>query len=128
MFNLFNKEKVLFISPHQDDELLSLGVNAANYIEKKGNKNVYVLLITNGAKSNVRKTLHNQKSCKLHNGIHNYDLSRDEFIKARDREFTDSCLNIGYRKENICFPKARFEDNEVGSNVYYTPRVLHLII
>ena len=93
------KNKVLYFVPHQDDELLTMGIDicaaAAN------GKEVHVILCTDGSKSSIRKVLNNQKSCMLHQEKHTYNLSSGDFIAARDREFAESCLALGVLKENI---------------------------
>jgi len=99
---------VIYFAPHQDDELLSMGVDICNSISKC--KDVHVVLITDGAGSRVRNTLNNGKKCKKHPGEHIYELSVEQFIKARDDEFTDSCMALGVKKNNIHLPEIRGKD------------------
>lgn len=89
----------LYFAPHQDDELLTLGIDIINSLQTKAQ--VHVILCTDGSKSNVKKTLNNGKSCCKHEGLHQYDLSADAFVQARDREFTDSCRALGLADTNI---------------------------
>ncbi len=76
----------VFISPHQDDELLSMGAAIMEHVAL--GRDVRVLLIGRGNKSSVRT------SQEL------YDLigrvpSESEFAAVRDREFQWSVSNLG---------------------------------
>ncbi len=102
---------LLYFAPHQDDELLSMGIDICTSL-KKGHE-VHVILCSDGSKSYVRGLLGNGKGCKKHEGIHCYDLSVEEFIQARDREFRASCLALGVAEENIHIPRHRAVDGAV---------------
>ena len=93
---------IIYFAPHQDDELLSMGVDICNSL-KKG-KSVHVVLCTDGSGSSVKRKLNDGKSCNKHPGEHIYDLSEQEFIQARDTEFVASCLALGVKRENIHIP------------------------
>ena len=58
---------IIYFAPHQDDELLSMGVDICNSI-KKG-KDVHVVLCTDGSSSGVKNILKNGKTCKKHSGV-----------------------------------------------------------
>ena len=107
------KNTILYFSPHQDDELLTLGIHMAKAARKV--HNVHVILCSDGSKSGVRKILNNGKTCKKHKGEHVYDLSTDQFINTRDREFTDSCLALGVKAENIHIPANRGIDGSLDT-------------
>ena len=74
----------LVLSPHQDDELLTLGISAVRAMQK--GYDTYIALITDGRASNVKKRL---------------GMDTEEFVAARDEEFRASCLAIGYQESNI---------------------------
>ncbi len=93
------RNTIIYFAPHQDDELLTFGVDITSAIAHK--KDVHVVLCTNGAKSCVRQILNNKKTCPWHSGKHIYDLSESEFTAARDAEFTQSCAALGIKPENI---------------------------
>lgn len=79
----------LVLSPHQDDELLTLGIPAALALEN--GYEIYIALITDGGGSCVKQQL---------------GLDSKEFIDARDEEFRASCLAIGYENTNILIQDA----------------------
>ena len=105
------KRTMLYFAPHQDDELLSMGIDICRSL--KHGDDVHVILCSDGSKSYVRGLLGNGKNCKKHEGIHCYDLSIEEFIQARDREFKASCLALGVAEENIHIPKLRAVDGSM---------------
>ena len=111
---MFRKRKsILYFAPHQDDELLSMGIHICSSVRKK--LDVHVILCSDGSKSIVRNILKNRKTCSKHEGMHQYDLTIEEFIQARDREFIDSCLALGVKRENIHIPINRNVDGFVNT-------------
>ena len=90
----------VFFSPHQDDELLTLGVYARKKMRE--GEDVYVVLCVDGSRSGVRKVLHNGKECKKCSGPHEHDLSVGEFVAARDREFASSSEARGPTATGCC--------------------------
>lgn len=106
------RKTVLYFCPHQDDELLTMGIGICSDIRRKNN--VHVILCTDGSQSSIRKALHNGKRCSLHEGTHCYDLSTDEFVLARDREFMDSCKALGIKEANIHIPEKRDIDGSLS--------------
>lgn len=110
---MFLKRKtMLYFCPHQDDELLSMGIDIRSSILKK--HDVHVVLCTDGSKSIVRKTLNNGKLCSKHEGSHTYNLSVEEFIRARDQEFMGSCTALGVKPANIHIPENRDIDGSLS--------------
>lgn len=105
------KRTLLYFAPHQDDELLTMGVDVATSVRQ--GHDVHVILCSDGSKSGVRKTLCNGKTCSKHAGVHEYDLTPEDFIAARDREFTDSCLALGVQPDHIHIPDDRGVDGSV---------------
>lgn len=101
------KDITLFFSPHQDDELLSMGIGI---IESLKEDETHVILCTDGSKSSVRKVLNDKKPCKFSIGIHKYDLNEEQFVMARDKEFLQSCKLLGVKDENIHISKMRTVD------------------
>lgn len=88
------KNLVLFLSPHQDDELLTFGIPIIRALEQK-NTEVYIALITDGGASAVKNKL---------------GLEREAFVSARDQEFRASCAALGLKPENIIIPANREPD------------------
>lgn len=105
------REVTLFFAPHQDDEILSMGIGI---LESLKTDEVHVILCTDGSKSSVRKALNNKRICPFHLGIHKYDLSKIEFTNARDREFIDSCKSLGVDVDNIHIHENRTVDGELS--------------
>lgn len=105
------KKTVLYFAPHQDDELLTMGLDICRSVAKKWD--VHVILCADGSKSYVRGLLNDGKSCSKHEGEHCYQLSVEEFIAARDREFVGSCMALGVPRENIHIPEKRAVDGSV---------------
>lgn len=109
---MFGKRKTkLYFAPHQDDELLTLGIDICSSVLHRDD--VHVILCTDGSKSNMRKVIANGQSCSKHEGLHTYDLSVDEFIQARDREFTGSCIALGVKPDHIHIPEDRDTDGSL---------------
>ncbi len=108
---LFGRKTILYFVPHQDDELLSMGADICNNVLR--HNNVHVILCTDGSKSSVKDTLANGKGCSRHPGKHDYDLPVEDFIKARDSEFFDSCRAMGVPKINIHITRRRGVDGEL---------------
>lgn len=105
------KNTMLYFAPHQDDELLTMGIDISTSIKKKCD--VHVILCTDGSKSIVRKVLNNGKTCFKHEGPHIYELTPEEFTQARDREFIDSCHALGVPATNVHIPEIRFIDGSL---------------
>lgn len=108
----------LFFVPHQDDEVLTMGVAIAQHV--KDGDNVKVIMTTDGGGSQIIKTLVNGKSCNKNcdniTDKHNIGLSRDGFVSARDREFKNACIKLGVKPENIIISTVRYLNGKINSN------------
>ena len=104
------KNVVIYFAPHQDDELLTLGVDACRTL-MDGETDVHVVLCTDGSKSNKRFEIGNGKECPLHPGIHQYTLDIPQFITARDIEFRNSCDALGFAPGAVHFYPRRLIDS-----------------
>ena len=103
---------VLFFSPHQDDELLTLGAYAQHVMSKGAD--AHVILCSDGAKSCVRQVLEDGQSCSKHEGSHDYCLDEAAFSDARDWEYLASCQATGYRPSRIHFTPKRAADGSLS--------------
>lgn len=103
---------VLYFSPHQDDELLTLGIDACRMLQK--GCQIHVILCSDGSKSSIRKKLSDGKACPHHPGIHQYELDIPAFIAARDREFMESCAGLGYLSGCVHISPIRAVDGELS--------------
>lgn len=106
---------MIYLVPHQDDELLTLGLDACRTINS-GESDVHVVLLTDGSKSNKRFEICNGKECPLHPGIHQYELDIPHFIAARDLEFRGSCDALGYAPGSVHFFPRRMIDSLLSTN------------
>lgn len=104
------KPVVLYFSPHQDDELLTLGIDACSTIAG-GEYQVHTVLCTDGSMSKMRLKINDGKECRLHAGVHQYELDIPQFIAARDIEFQQSCLALGYQPSAIHYFPMRAIDS-----------------
>lgn len=102
---------VLVFSPHQDDEVLSMG-SFVSRAEEKG-CDVKAMLCTDGSKSWVREELSNGLGCDFHGGKHVYSLSVPEFVDARDAEFELSCKALGAECYGTSSSSIRAKDGEL---------------
>lgn len=106
------RKTVLYFAPHQDDELLSMGADICASVAN--GKDVHVVLCSDGSMSGVLKQLNNQKNCSLHKEKHTYNLSKKDFVAARDAEFKQSCVVLGVKSENIHILPNRAVDGELS--------------
>ena len=120
------KDVILYFSPHQDDELLTMGVDICKTCLLP-NKEVHIVLCTDGSKSPARQRLNSGEFCSIHNQVHNYNLSEEEFIKARDYEFISSCTALGIPKENIHIYEKRAVDGSLSVE-YAKEIVKHFVL
>ena len=117
----FNKSKVVFYVPHQDDEVLYYGQTIMKAIKEKGANNVFVVMITDGAgsalatKADIKAKLVDSKL--LSNKNASEAETKAAFSKARDNEYMAACLALGLPKSNILFNdvsgKTRLKDGKV---------------
>ena len=107
-----NSKTILYFVPHQDDELLAMGIDIVNSI--KSGFNVHVILCVDGSKSSVKSKLNNGDTCTFHNGRHIYNLNARDFVFARDREFIESCVCLGVPVSNIHIYPKRPSDKELS--------------
>lgn len=105
------RKKTVYLCPHQDDELLCFGVDAC--IKNARGEDVHIAICVDGSRSRTRKVLGNGKECPKHEGLHQYQLSIDEFIDCRDVEFQGSCQALGYRPSCIHFYPRRAVDSSL---------------
>lgn len=102
---------VLYFAPHQDDELLSMGIDIAASV--KNGYDVHVIMVTDGSSSNVRLRLGNREFCEQCHTQHVYDLTKEGFTATRDQELFGSCDALGVKRENVHFPDERIVDGNI---------------
>ncbi len=116
---------LLYFVPHQDDELLTMGIDICTAATE--NADVHVILCTDGRQSKTREILQNKQTCPLHDEPHTYELNKEDFTKARDAEFINSCLLLGVPRENIHIPPERAVDGtlDVATAEIIVKKYLH---
>ncbi len=92
----FKKPIAIFYTPHQDDETLAMGASIAEYVRK--GYPVYVVLLTNGDNNSTITILNGTTKCEFHETYHDFKLSRQDFIDARNAEFLAACKALGVHK------------------------------
>lgn len=131
---VMQKKPVVFVLPHQDDELFMAGA-IQKYI-KTGRK-VYVVMVSDGGSSAARHVLNGKDEfghpmyCDIHERIHKptkegYNVfNRQKFSSARNKEFIRSLKELGISKSYITFmnkgdeagtAKPEFRDGELAKN------------
>jgi hypothetical protein len=83
----------IYYSPHQDDETIGMGASISK--NSRSGKPVFVVLFANGAGSAAHEILNGEIECGYHKTFHSFNLSRKEFIDARNREFIAACKSLG---------------------------------
>ncbi|WP_426900563.1 PIG-L family deacetylase [Rossellomorea vietnamensis] len=95
-----SKPVAIFYSPHQDDELLSMGNGIIRYIDE--GYEVHVVLLTRGGGSNAIHSVNEKLESAMLSS-----LSKANFTRARNREFSQSLISMGVPRENIHFSRLR---------------------
>lgn len=93
---------VLFVSPHQDDESLSMGAGIRKHVE--ANHDVHVLLLCGGVESAAQPAS---------------GLSRPQFGYARDDEFIRATRQLGVPYENLHFARVTPADGTLTVQLAY---------
>lgn len=107
------KRTFLFLLPHQDDELLSMGAFASNVLGNERDK-AYAVLCTDGSSSGVRRVLADGQTCGKHADKHVYNMDAEHFADARDKEFLGSCQALGFRPSQVVFHPKRAKDGSLS--------------
>lgn len=85
---------VLFVTPHQDDETISMGIAVRDHLN--AGLDVHILLLTTGENSGVRAEL---------------GMDIPTFVAARDDELFRAARQLGVRTANIHIDPTRGPDN-----------------
>ena len=119
---LFSNSKAVFYVPHQDDETLFYAQTITAAIEKLGEDNVYVVLVTDGNASQTQLSKKIQDSIKTYNKVHSLDLN---FYQARDEEYVNALKELGVKNIQFIedygfnrFPDAGFKKTDKNYNQY----------
>jgi LmbE family N-acetylglucosaminyl deacetylase len=88
------KPVAIFYSPHQDDEVLTMGHAITRYVQE--GYEVHVVLLTDGSAS---ASIHSVNKKMSENYLK--PLSTQEFSYARNLEFVRSLTTLGVKRQNI---------------------------
>lgn len=91
---------ILYVSPHADDESLSMGSSIRNHLED--GHDIHVLLLTTGVSSGA---------------LGPSGLTVEEFAAARDDEYMRALRRLGVRYPNIHFASDRPANDELTVEV-----------
>ncbi|MBI2990371.1 MAG: PIG-L family deacetylase [Candidatus Magasanikbacteria bacterium] len=103
---------VVAVLPHQDDELFMAGFLARSAIE---GQEVYAVVVTDGSRSSARYIINGTDGhgtdivCPVHKQVHHpgeegySELSHQDFVAARNREFLDSAKKLGISEDHVLF-------------------------
>lgn len=104
--------KFVFLTPHQDDELLSQGPAIQNHIKLNGAASVCVSLMTTGESSGVRSSLSTYGFIPRGTSkVVKATLDPGQLTRARDKEAWNALVHLGVPQDNIF----------IGKNAYGGP-------
>jgi LmbE family N-acetylglucosaminyl deacetylase len=101
----FTDPRAVFVSPHPDDETLTMAGPIAHHVA--AGRVVHVVALTKGGASSARAVLNGTRTSPWWGLTHDpgqegYDpLSVREFETARVSEFRAACSALGVRRENV---------------------------
>jgi LmbE family N-acetylglucosaminyl deacetylase len=90
---------VVYYVPHQDDEAVNFGVSILNHFAE--GYRVHLVLCTDGSASGVKRILSGEVYCEWHQCRHDFGLSEQEFVAARNREFVWAAGCLGIPPERV---------------------------
>ena len=88
----------VFLVPHQDDELLTMGAGIRQHVNAQGGAKVCVAMMTTGVTSGVQDAM---KNPAYNPDGKAYNLTDSQFTTARDRESWNALLHMGVPAANI---------------------------
>lgn len=103
--------QAVFVSPHQDDEVLSMGAAVRQHVEEFGGDKVCAVLFTTGLHSVTRTVIRGGTAGPItyagwlpsgtSSPVSHPSLTDDQFIAARDAEFVAALQALGVPSSNI---------------------------
>lgn len=89
------QRKILYVNPHQDDEVLTMGLSLLRDATNN-RKNTYLMLMTDGSKSYAIKLVNGRLKSEGRR-----EISVTEMVNARNREMIDCFTRMNGDKNNI---------------------------
>ncbi len=94
---------IVYLVPHQDDEVLSMSASIRRMITRYGRSCVHLVLVTNGQSSGARTTLARGFRPVGHDRVERVTLDPAQFAVSRDAEFRGSAAQLGVPAGNVHF-------------------------
>lgn len=94
---------VVYLVPHQDDEVLSMSASIRRMVTRYGRSCVHLVLVTNGQSSGARTTLARGFQPVGHDRVEHVTLDPAQFAASRDAEFRGSAAQLGVPAGNVHF-------------------------
>lgn len=110
----------IFYSPHQDDE--AIGFAGGIMEHKEAGRDVYLVLLTNGVNPDLLDIMNGKKECPIRcsycdgNNTHNFNLTMEQLIWARNVDFIASAQALGVTRTYIIEKGRGLNDDEFYSN------------
>ncbi len=104
---IFNdKQNILIVTGHPDDTIVYFG--ALTYKLRKDNKNIYVLVVSNGGR-----------------GSRQNDIPEQQLAQKRQQEEKDAMKILGVNEKNLFF--LNYNDGEIESNLKLIGQITYFI-
>lgn len=98
---------IVYLVPHQDDELLSMAASIRRSLGRSGSACVHVVLVTTGQSSGARTLMARGFKAVGQQRFTQYALSRQRFGASRDAEFRAALGRLGVAPGNVHLGLAR---------------------
>lgn len=92
---------IVYLVPHQDDEVLSMGASIRRSLGRSGTACVHVVLVTTGQSSGARTAMARGFKAVGQQRFTQYALSKRQFAESRDAEFRASLERLGVAARNV---------------------------
>jgi N-acetylmuramoyl-L-alanine amidase len=117
---------ILYIVPHQDDEILSYGVDIRNELSR--GRQVHLILLTRGEDSGARKTLNGDYYCYIHGKYHKPQLEGYKAGSLTPDEFADARTDEYYRASKaLGVPNTNIYTDYIPNGQYYSSGVIPIV-
>ena len=92
---------VVYLVPHQDDEVLSMGASIRRSLNRSGQACVHVVLVTTGQSSGARGLMARGFKAAGQQRFTAFTLSKAQFAASRDAEFRAALAKLGMSSRNV---------------------------
>ncbi|GAB96441.1 LmbE family N-acetylglucosaminyl deacetylase [Kineosphaera limosa] len=95
------RSPVVYLVPHQDDEVLSMAASIRRMVGRSGAACVHLVLVTDGISSGARTSMARGWVPVGGSGVVRVSLTPAQFGAARDREFRAAAARLGVPAANV---------------------------